>query len=110
MLNSLIGWLDDAFALLTLTHQFTCAANRFSLLAGAFFRRFFVEFPALHFPESTLALHFFLKRFKGLLDIVVADKDLNQGSSPPYQIKTSRVGGRDVVNCQPIGVCFMQTG
>ena len=85
MMGFLASWLDNAFALLAFAHQLARAANRFSLLAGAFFRRFFVKFPALHFPECTLALHFFLKRFKGLLDIVVADKDLNQGFRLPIK-------------------------
>ena len=92
-------FLHAAFALLTLAHQFTRASYSFRLLARAFFRRFFVEFPAFHFPESPFTLHFFLERFQGLFDIIVADKNLYQGFSPPrqvtLQIKTPRVGSRD---------------
>jgi hypothetical protein len=31
----------------------------------------------LHFAENALALHFLLKRFEGLIDIVVADENLH---------------------------------
>ncbi len=82
--------LNEAFALHSLAHKLTGAAYGLRFLAGAFFGRFFVEFPPFHFAKRTLALHFFLKRFKGLLDIIVADKDLNQGGTPPFQIKTPR--------------------
>ena len=34
---------------------------------------------ALHFAEAAFALHFFLQGFERLIDIVVADKNLNQG-------------------------------
>ncbi len=36
--------------------------------------------PALHLTEETFTLHFFLKRFQCLIDIVVAYDDLNDGS------------------------------
>lgn len=74
--------LDGAFALHPLADELAGAANRFGLLARALFRRFFVEFPAFHFPESPFALHLFLQHFKGLIDIIVADNDLNQGEPP----------------------------
>jgi len=74
--------LDGAFALHPLADELAGAANGFSLLASAFFRGFFVEFPALHFPESPFALHLFLQHFKGLVDIIVAHNDLNQGEPP----------------------------
>ena len=71
--------LKNAFALLAFSHQFSRTTNGFGLLAGTLFRRLFIEFPAFHFPESPLALHFLLQRFKGLFDIVVANENLNQG-------------------------------
>jgi hypothetical protein len=33
----------------------------------------------LHFAERALALHLLLKRLEGLVDVVVADENLNQG-------------------------------
>jgi hypothetical protein len=40
------------------------------------FRGPFVVSAQLHFAEDALALHFFLKRLEGLIDIVVTDYDL----------------------------------
>ncbi len=103
--------LNQAFTLHPLAHQLTGAPDRFRLLAGALFGRFFVEFPPFHFTKRALTLHFFLKRFKGLLDIIVADKDLNQGGTPPFQIKTPRdpAARREKPN-QLTTACFLQTG
>ena len=33
--------------------------------------------PPLHFAEKPLTLHFFLERFQRLVDVVIADNDLN---------------------------------
>jgi len=35
---------------------------------------------ALHFAERAFALHLLLQRLEGLVDVVVADENLNQGS------------------------------
>jgi hypothetical protein len=32
----------------------------------------------LHFAERTLALHLLLQRLQGLIDVIVADENLNQ--------------------------------
>ncbi len=34
----------------------------------------------LHFAEEAFTLHFFLQRFKGLVDIIVAHNDLYDGT------------------------------
>ncbi len=34
----------------------------------------------LHFAERAFALHLLLQRLQGLVDVVVADENLNQGS------------------------------
>jgi hypothetical protein len=81
-----------ALALHALADEFAGPADRFGLLAGAFFRRFFVEFPALHFPERAFALHLLLERAQGLLDIIVADNDLNQRVLL-FKSKTPRCSG-----------------
>ncbi len=35
---------------------------------------------SFHFAEEAFALHFFLKRFQGLIDIIVAHNDLYDGT------------------------------
>ena len=50
----------------------------------------------LHFAERAFALHLLLQRLEGLIDVVVADENLNQGSLscwsfPPGPLK-SRLG------------------
>jgi hypothetical protein len=35
----------------------------------------------LHLPENALALHLLLERLQGLIDVVVADDDLQAGVS-----------------------------
>lgn len=74
--------LDQTFALGALASQLAGAANRFSALTGFLFGRLFEVLTGLHFPEQAFALHFLLKRAQGLLDIVIADDDLYDCSSP----------------------------
>jgi hypothetical protein len=73
--------LDGAFALQPLADQLAGAANRLRLLAGALFRRLFIKLATLHLAEGAFALHLLLQRPQRLLDIIVADNDLNQGKS-----------------------------
>jgi hypothetical protein len=50
---------------------------------------------ALHLPEETLALHLLLERLQRLVDVVVADNDLNDfelsisGPAGPGAVKTT---------------------
>ena len=74
--------LHDAFALGALASQLAGAANSFGVLAGFFLGWLFESLTGLHFAEETFTLHFFLQRAQGLLDIVIADDDLYDGSSP----------------------------
>jgi len=57
-------------------------ANRLGLFPRFTLRRLFVGTAQLHLTEDTLALHFFLERLQGLIDIIVADCDVNDGTSP----------------------------
>lgn len=57
-------------------------ANRFGLLARLAFGRLLVRAAQLHFTEYALALHFLLERLQGLIDIIFADCDVNDGTSP----------------------------
>ena len=54
--------------------------NGLGPLAGPALRRLLVVAAHFHFPEDALALHFLLKRAQGLIDIVVADEDLQSRS------------------------------
>jgi hypothetical protein len=74
--------LKKAFALRFLPGEFTGAADRLGLLPGALLRGLLVEFPALHLAEGPLTLHLLFQSAKGLLDIVVADADVDDGTSP----------------------------
>ena len=88
--------LDQTFALGALAGQFAGAANRFSALTGFLLGWLFEVLTGLHFPEQAFALHFLLQRAQGLLDIVIADDDLYDCSSP------FGWGRRpDAVRCQP---------
>src|SRR3546814_1182790 len=74
------GPQSEVFALLALARKLAGAADGFRLLAGALFRRLLVGTPELHFAKDTLALHLLLQRSQGLIDIVVADDDLDDGA------------------------------
>jgi hypothetical protein len=67
---------QQAFALSFFASQFAGPAYSFRFLAGALFGWLFVEIPQFHFAENALALHLFLQRFQGLVDVVVAYEDL----------------------------------
>ena len=63
-----------------LAGQLARAAHGFGLLASALFARLFIVHVPLHFAERALALHLLLQRLEGLIDVVVADENLNQRS------------------------------
>ncbi len=73
------GFLE-AFTLLTLTGEFSLAAHRFSLLAGTLFGRLLVGTTKLHLAKYAFALHLLLQSLEGLIDIVVAYDDLDDGN------------------------------
>lgn len=74
--------LHDAFALGALASKFAGAAHGFSALAGFLLGRLLEVLTGLHFPEQAFALHLFLQRAQGLLNVVIADDDLYYGTSP----------------------------
>ncbi len=63
----------EAFAFQTLPFHFACAAYGFSRFTRFAFGRLFKVPTQFHFTEDAFALHFFLERFKSLIDIVVTD-------------------------------------
>ena len=68
-------------ALCALAGEFPGAPDRLCLLPRPPLRGFLVVAAHLHFPEDSFALHFFLKCFQRLIDIVFADDDVNQISA-----------------------------
>ena len=57
-------------------------ADSFRFFPCLAFRRLLVGTAQLHFAEYALALHLLLQRLQGLIDIIVADCDVNDGTSP----------------------------
>src|SRR5215469_7583289 len=72
---------NEALALRLLARELAGAAHRLGLLACRPLGRFFIEPPLLHLPEDALALHLLFQRPESLVDVVVADKNL-QGMVP----------------------------
>ncbi len=71
--------LDEALALGALAREFAGAAHGFRLLAGLLLRRLLEIGARFHFTEQAFALHLLFQRAQGLLDIIVADGNLNNG-------------------------------
>jgi hypothetical protein len=72
----------ETFALRTLARQLAGAADSFRTFTRALFRRLFVMVTALHFAESAFPLHLLFERLQRLIDVVIADENLYQGTSP----------------------------
>ena len=71
---------SEAFAIHPLAQKLAGAANGLSLLTGALFRRLLIAAAQLHFAENAFALHLLLERAQSLIDIVVADQNVDDGS------------------------------
>src|SRR6185312_9952128 len=69
------------FALHALALQLAIAAHRFGPLAGALLGGLLIGAAQLHLPEDAFALHLLLQRLQRLVDIVVADDDLQSFGS-----------------------------
>jgi hypothetical protein len=67
---------QEAFALEFFASKLTSTADRLRFLAGSLLRRFFKVTAELHLAENALALQFFLKRLEGLVNVVVANENL----------------------------------
>jgi hypothetical protein len=61
--------------------EFARSAYRLRLFADAALGGLFIGLPEPHFAENALALQFPLQRLQGLVDIVIADKNLQ--TKPP---------------------------
>lgn len=47
-----------------------------------------------HFAEKTFALHLFLQRFQGLIDIIVAHNNLYDGTLSIHSVKNTAEAAR----------------
>jgi len=74
--------LEQTFLLGPLTCQLARAAHGLSLFTGPAFRRLFKILPHFHFAEDAFTLQFLFQGTKRLIDIIVANTDLYQWSSP----------------------------
>ncbi len=71
---------SEAFAIHTLAQQLAAAANGFGFFARTLFRRLFESATKLHLAENTFTLHLLLERAQCLIDIIVADQNVDDGS------------------------------
>ena len=69
-----------ALAFHPLAHQLANAPCRFGGLAGPTLGRLFVGTAVLHLAEHTFTLQLFLQRAQSLVDVVVANLNVNDGS------------------------------
>ena len=72
-----LGFRQEAFTLGAFASQFPRAADGFSVFASLALGRLLEMVAALHLPEETLALHLLFQRLQRLIDVVIADHDLN---------------------------------
>ncbi len=75
--NPGLGLRNEAFTLGAFASQFPRAADGFSLAASLCFGRLLEGGAGLHFPEDAFALHLLFQRLQRLIDVVIADHDLN---------------------------------
>jgi len=68
---------QQTFTLGALSRQLTGATHGFGFLAGFALGGLLKVIPPLHFAEKALTLHLFFERFQRLVDVVIADNDLN---------------------------------
>ena len=66
----------EPLALCLLPRQLARAPDRLRLFPGFAFRRLFIRTPTLHLTKYAFALHFLFQNTESLIDIVVADKNL----------------------------------
>ena len=72
-----LGFRQEAFTLGALAGQFACAAHGFGLPASLGLGRLLEGGAGFHFPEDAFTLHLLLERLQRLIDVVIADHDLN---------------------------------
>ena len=91
---------DQPFALHALALQLAVAAHRLGPFAGALLGGLLIGAAQLHLPENAFALHLLFQRLERLVDIVVADDDL-QRKAPVCE---GAVDNRRLLACLPAGI------
>ena len=69
---------NKPFALGLLASELAGATDRFSLFTVRPFGRFLIKSSAFHLAKNAFALHFLLEYPQSLVDVVVADEDLQE--------------------------------
>src|SRR6266481_2462671 len=69
---------DKPFALGLLARELAGSPDRFALFPSRLLGGLLVKSPAFHFAKHTFALHLLLEHAERLIDIVVADEDLQE--------------------------------
>jgi hypothetical protein len=83
------GW-QQTVALRLLAGELARTTDRLGPFARCTVRRLLEKSPPFHFPENAFALHFLLQDAERLVNIVVADKDLQFRRSCVRQTTVSR--------------------
>lgn len=73
-----LGRRQKSFALSLLASGLAGTADSLGLLTGLTLGGLLIGFPLLHLAENALALHLLLENTKSLIDIVVANQDLQK--------------------------------
>ena len=73
---------SDLVALGPLAHQLAVATDRLGLLAGATLGRLLIVPPHAHLAIQPFTLHLLLERAQRLIDIIVANLNLDDDRSP----------------------------
>src|SRR5262249_39784939 len=90
---------EQAFALRALALQLAIAADGLRALAGPLLARLLVVASQLHLAEDAFTLHLLFQRLQRLVDIVVANDDLQRQLSWP--VSRAGVDIRRVMACPP---------
>src|SRR3974377_1070018 len=72
---------NEPLTLSLLTRELARAADRLGLFPVFALRRFFIRASQLHVTKYALALHFLFQDTEGLINVVIADKNLQWTSS-----------------------------
>jgi len=72
---------NEPLTLCLLTRELARAPDRLGLFPLFALRRFFIRAPLLHVTKYAFALHFLLQDTEGLINVVIADKNLQWTSS-----------------------------
>tara|TARA_Y100000052_G_scaffold26426_2_gene31367 strand:+ start:31535 stop:31840 length:306 start_codon:yes stop_codon:yes gene_type:complete len=85
---------EQAFALSAFACKLTGAADSFRALTRFFLGWLLEMITTFHFAEKAFTLHFFLQRFKGLVDIIVAHNNLYDGTLSIHSVSDNGLSPR----------------